>query len=697
MVSPELPLKERVAKLRQVIDDLRYRYHVLDDPTVADSDYDSLMRELVVLETAHPELITADSPSQRVGGQVSSQFESRPHRYPMISLADAFDGSELEAFERRLVGALAAAGTTVTLPLEYFVEIKLDGLAVALVYENGQLSYGLTRGDGQSGEEITANLRTIPSIPLRLRPVAGLSLASRIEVRGEVYLPKAAFAELNQERAAAGQPLFANPRNAAAGSLRQLDPKITASRQLKFMAYQVILESDQPETHQAEHQLAKQFGFADNPENRLIVGLDSILEFWTQFESQRAKLPYQIDGLVVGLNRTDWRQQAGVVGKSPRAAIALKWPAEEVTTVVEDIIVNVGRTGNLTPVAVLRPVKVAGTLVSRASLHNQDEIERLDIRLGDTVVIRKAGDIIPEVVKVIVGLRPAETSPYRLPKLCPICQSPTRRVEGEAAIRCTNPNCFSVEARRLEHFVSQAAFDIEGLGPRLLERLLELGLIKNFADLFRLEVADLAALEGFQEKLATKLHRSIQSRRQLPLARWLYALGIKGIGEQSAIWLANYFSEQPAIQQALTAEPLVTGELSRALSRIPLSDWQALPGLGPVAATALVEYFNSPSGRELIDDLGSVGVRPVLAAPASDQAESLALSGERLVFTGTLTSLTRAEAEARARQAGALVTSSLTKQTTHLVAGEAAGSKLRQAEEQQIPVWTEAEFLVSLD
>ncbi len=696
MASPELPLKERVAKLRQVIDELRYRYHVLDDPTVADSDYDSLMRELAALETEHPELITPDSPTQRVGGQVSSQFQSRAHRYPMISLADAFDQSELAAYERRLVSALATAGTTVTPPLEYFVEIKLDGLAVALVYENGQLSYGLTRGDGQSGEEITANLRTIPSIPLSLRPVAGLALESRIEVRGEVYLPKAAFAKLNQERATSGQPLFANPRNAAAGSLRQLDPKITASRQLKFMAYQIILESDQPETHQAEHQLATRLGFADNPENRLIVGLDSVLEFWTQFESLRAGLPYQIDGLVVGLNRTDWRQQAGVVGKSPRAVIALKWPAEEVTTVVEDIIVNVGRTGNLTPVAVLRPVKVAGTLVSRASLHNQDEIERLDIRLGDTVVIRKAGDIIPEVVKVIVGLRPAKTMAYRLPELCPICQSPTLRVEGEAAIRCTNLNCFSVEARRLEHFVSQAAFDIEGLGPRLLERLLELGLIKNFADLFRLEVADLAALEGFQEKLATKLHRSIQSRRQLPLGRWLYALGIKGIGEQSAGWLADYLTTQPAVQSALQADPLVVGELSRALASIPLSDWQALPGLGPVAATALVEYFSSPSGRELIDDLGAVGVRPLLSTLTTDLAEARALSGERLVFTGTLSSLTRSEAEERARQAGALVTSSLTKQTTHLVAGEAAGSKLAQAQEQQIPVWTETEFLANL-
>ncbi|TSC65162.1 MAG: DNA ligase (NAD+), partial [Candidatus Berkelbacteria bacterium Gr01-1014_85] len=572
-----------------------------------------------------------------------------------------------------------------------------DGLAVALVYENGQLSYGLTRGDGQSGEDITVNLRTIPSIPLSLRPVTGLNLNSRIEVRGEVYLPKAAFAKLNQERAANEQPLFANPRNAAAGSLRQLDPKITASRQLKFMAYQLILESDQPETHQAEHQLAQQLGFADNADNRLIVGLDSVLEFWTDFESRRASLPYQIDGLVVGLNRTDWRRKAGIVGKSPRAVIALKWPAEEVTTVVEDIIVNVGRTGNLTPVAVLRPVKVAGTLVSRASLHNQDEIDRLDLRLGDTVVIRKAGDIIPEVVKAILGLRPAKTAPYRLPELCPICQSPTLRVEGEAAIRCSNPTCFSVEARRLEHFVSQAAFDIEGLGPRLLERLLELGLIKNFADLFRLEVADLAALDGFQEKLASKLHRSIQSRRELPLRRWLYALGIKGIGEQSAGWLAEYLAKQPAVEAALQTEPLAEGALSKALAAIPLTDWQELPGLGPVAAQALVEYFNSPVGQELIDDLGAVGVRPLLSLPAAESAAGQSLSGERLVFTGTLATLSRAEAEERARQAGALVSSSLTKQTTHLVAGEAAGSKLGQAQEQQIPVWTEAEFLANLD
>lgn len=687
MSKPSKEILERVEKLRIVIDDLRYRYHVLDDPTVTDADYDSLMRELVEYETEHPELQTPDSPSQRIGGKPLEKFGQVKHLYPMLSLTDAFDDEELMAWENRMKRLVSKGDYT------YYTEIKLDGLAISLIYENGVLVAGATRGDGQVGEDVTQNIKTIRAIPLKLRtPEKHKDIFNnRIEIRGEVYMPRKAFEALNKDRATQNLPLFANPRNAAAGSIRQLDPQITANRQLEFMAYQVIIGQPDEQRqlamprHSEEHELAVEFGFISNKNNKLLRSIDEVLKFWHDFEKERAHLPYQIDGLVVGVDDVRLKNELGVVGKAPRGMIALKWPAEEVTTLVEEISVNVGRTGALTPVAHLRPVVVAGSTVSRATLHNQDEIDRKDIRIGDTVVIRKAGDIIPEVVKVIKELRPKNAKTFRIPDTCPMCGSKVVRKEGEAVARCTNSNCFSVQRRRLEHFVSKAAFDMEGLGPKILDRFIEEGLIMSFADLFELKQGDVEGLERFGEKSAANIIQTIQSHKDITLARFIYALGIRNVGYETAIDLAKF------VAQKVTDAKDIEKEIVAVLTKTTQEGWESIQDVGPVVAKNIAEYFHHEDNTGFIKELINKGV--VIELPTVSGGNKEGVTGKSFVFTGGLETMTRDEAKEKARELGAEISESVSKKTDYVVVGKDPGSKYEKAVQLGITVLDEQEYL----
>lgn len=692
--QPPSKILERVKKLRQVIEGLRYRYHVLDDPTVTDADYDSLMRELVGYEERYPALRTPDSPSQRIGGTPLKKFGTIQHLYPMLSLTDAFNADELGLWENRLKRLVPNAD------YRYYAEIKVDGLAIALVYQDGLLAAGATRGDGLVGEDVTQNIKTIQDIPLRLRLAKGMALPPRVEVRGEAYMPRVAFERLNKDRAAHNLPLFANPRNAAAGSIRQLDPKITASRRLDFVAYQVLLgdgvkggrqsaklKSTGLATHHQEHDLAVRLGFISNQYNRVCRNLAEVIAFWQDFEKQRAKLPYQIDGLVVVIDDSRLRAELGVVGKAPRGMIALKWPAEEVTTVIEDISVNVGRTGALTPVAHFKPVEVAGTTVSRATLHNQDEIERKDIRIGDTVVIRKAGDIIPEVIKVIKELRPGRAKPYSLPARCPICASPVVRKPGEAVARCTNPNCFSVQRRRLEHFVSKAAFDMAGLGPKILDRFIEEGMIRNFADLFDLKAGDVEGLERFGIKSAANIIQTIQNHKSIGLGRLLYALGIRNVGIETAIDLAEFIAKkfgQPKSRKLIKTWPQL-------LAGLTLDELQSIPDIGPAVAQSIYDYGQNQANRRFIQSLLDKGV--TIEWPATRYLTRAGVTGKTFVFTGSLATMTRDEAKAKARVLGGKISESVSRKTDYVVVGDQPGSKYEKAVQLGIKTLTEAEYL----
>ncbi len=688
-------IRERVTKLRQVIDDLRYKYHVVDDPTVTDADYDSLMRELVAFEAQYPSLQTPDSPSHRVGGRPLDKFTQVTHQYPMLSLNDAFDEGELRSWDIRLK-KLVPDG-----PYDYYVEVKIDGLAISLVYIGGSLQTASTRGDGYTGEDVTNNIKTIRAIPLRLRMSRGdigenkgVDLKGRIEIRGEVYMPRSAFESLNKERAQQGLPLFANPRNASAGSIRQLDPAVTASRNLDFVAYQVIIGEPENQVglskHHEEHDLAMELGFASNPHNKLVQSIDEVLVYWHAFEKQRAKLPYQIDGMVVGVDDMRLKRELGVVGKAPRGMVALKWPAEEVTTEMLDIIIQVGRTGTLTPVAVLKPVTVAGTTVSRATLHNQDEIDRKDIRIGDTVVIRKAGDIIPEVVKVIPDLRPADTKSYQIPNICPICNSPVVRKEGEAAARCSNASCFSVQRKGLEHFVGKAAFDMDGLGPKILDRFIEEGFIKDFADLFDLKQGDIEGLERFGEKSAANVIQTIQSHKKITLAKFIYALGIRNVGIETANDLASYIAGK--LQETRHNNQTNSNQqLTEILSIATKEEWNGIRDIGPVVAGSIYKYFQEKEHIEFIRELLDKGV--MIELPMARVASKEGVTGKIFVFTGGLETMTRDEAKEKARVLGAQISESVSKKTDYLVVGSDAGRKHEKALQLGVKVLSEADFI----
>ncbi|KLU40193.1 MAG: NAD-dependent DNA ligase LigA [Limnochordia bacterium] len=648
----------RVEELRSQLHYHNYRYYVLDDPAITDQEYDALMRELVALEERYPELVTPDSPTQRVGHAPLSQFATIRHAQPMLSLANAFDGEELAAFVSRIQRQV---GTEV----EFVCELKIDGLAVSLDYEEGVFVRGATRGDGFEGEDITANLRTVRSIPLRLnQPVT-------VNVRGEVYMPRADFQRLNEQRAAKGESLFANPRNAAAGSLRQLDPNITASRRLDVFLYALNMAGG-PGAHLDALNFLKELGFRTNPHARLCRGLEEIEAFIAHWTARRAELPYDIDGIVVKVNDLALQGELGNTARSPRWAVAYKFPAEQVITKVLDIDVQVGRTGILTPLAHLEPVQVAGSTVSRATLHNADIVAQRDVRIGDYVVIQKAGDVIPEIVRSLPERRTGEETLFAMPSECPACGSEVVRLPGEAATRCVNKACPAQQQERIIHFASRGAMDIEGLGPAIVDQLIQAGLVRSAADLYRLKKEDLLGLERFGEKSAQNLIDAIAGSKDRPLARLIFALGIRLVGAEVARELANHFHSIHELGKA-TEEELM-----------------AVPAIGEKIARSVVDFFSDPENQRLIGELEEVGVS---LETQVEQESGDALAGLTFVVTGKLGQFSRSEIEGQLRQLGANVTSSVSKKTDYLVAGEKAGSKLDKARELGVPVLSEAELL----
>ncbi len=654
--------RQRVDVLRRELNDHNYRYYVLDDPTIPDAEYDRLLSELETLEEKHPDLVTSDSPTQRVGAAPAAGFETVAHQVPMLSLANAFADDDVREFDRRIREQLDRE------VIEYAAEPKLDGVAIALRYERGELVLGATRGDGRSGENVTSNVRTIRAIPLRLR---GADVPSVLEVRGEIFMTRSGFAALNQGLTEAGDKTFVNPRNAAAGSLRQLDPDVTARRPLHFYCYGAATSDGLPQRHSDILDALREFGFPVSNQVERVQGADGLLDYHRRTLADRDGLDYDIDGVVYKLDDLDQQREMGFVSRAPRWALAHKFPAQEEITRLLDIEVQVGRTGALTPVARLKPVFVGGVTVTNATLHNLDEIRRKDVRPGDQVVVRRAGDVIPEVVRSMVEQRPADSRPWTMPEQCPACGSAVEQVEGEAVARCTGGLvCPAQRMRALEHFASRTAMDIDGLGTRLIEQLVERDLVKSPADLFRLDVPTLAGLERMAEKSASNLVEALDKARQPSLARLLFALGIREVGGVTAANLARYF-----------------GSLER-LAEASIEDLTAVPDVGPVVAEHVHNFFNEPHNLEVIRALSEAGVK--YRPEQVQQGGELPLTGKTYVLTGALESRTRSEAKAALEALGAKVTSSVSKKTTAVIAGSDPGSKLEKAESLGVPVLDES-------
>lgn len=655
----------RLAELRREISYHDHRYYVLDDPVISDAEYDRLFRELLDLEQRYPHLVTPDSPSLRVGGEPLSAFKEVEHPYPMYSLDNVFDEGEFRGFDRKVKRYLQRDEE-----IAYCVEPKLDGLAVELIYEAGLFTLGSTRGNGVVGEDITPQLRTVQAIPLRLRNGGG-SLPDRLIVRGEVYLPREGFAELNRRRLEEGEPLFANPRNAAAGSLRQLDPAITARRPLSFFVYGVGDIEAVPALRQSElldHLAA--LGFRVNPYARPCASLEEVAEWYRHLLDIRHELEYEIDGIVLKVDSFELQRRLGTTRRAPRWAVAWKFPATQVTTRMTGVEFQVGRTGAVTPVAILEPVNVNGVTVRRATLHNQDEIERKDLRIGDQVLVQRAGDVIPEVVKPITGMRTGEERKVRFPEHCPECGHSLVRPGNEAVTRCVNPRCPAQRLRSLIYFAGRDGLDIEGLGRKNMEQLVNAGLVADIPDILHLREEDLAGLEGWGEKSASNALAAIRTASKTTLAKFIQALGIRYIGEVNAGLLARHFSSLEKIMTASVPELL------------------EVEGIGEQAAASLVDYFSDPSAKRMIDRLLDAGLEIV---PERAQGQQLA---ERVfLFTGTLSAMSRNEAKQRVKALGGQVVSALSSRVTDLVAGEKPGSKLREAEKQGVRILGEEEFL----
>ena len=659
--------------LREKINDYNYQYYVLDDPSVPDSEYDRQMQALQALEAEHPELITPDSPSQKVGGEPLGAFEQVTHEVPMLSLDNAFEEADLKAFEKRLLDRLKA-----DIKLAYSCEPKLDGLAVSILYENGVLVRAATRGDGQVGENITANVRTIANVPLKLR---GTDLPERIEVRGEVFMPRDGFEKLNENQRNAGLKVFANPRNAAAGSLRQLDSRITAKRPLKFYAYSlgVVAPGDftLPDSHHERLKQLAEWGIPLCPDIGITEGASGCLAYYEQILSRRDGLPYDIDGVVFKVDDIALQQQLGFVARAPRWAIAQKFPAQEEMTRLLDVEFQVGRTGAITPVARLEPVFVGGVTVSNATLHNQDEVERLGVCIGDTVIILRAGDVIPQVVSVVADKRPDDARKIQFPAQCPVCDSQVEKLADEAVARCTGGLiCPAQRKQALKHFASRKALDIDGLGDKLIEQLVDAGLLKTPVDIFNLTFPALIQLERMGDKSAANLLQAIHNAKQTTLPKFLYALGIREVGETTAANLALHFQTLEAIQNA------------------SLDDLQAVQDVGVVVAEHVFNFFNESHNTEVLEGLLSAGLNwPEIEAP--DEAD-LVLDGKTCVVTGTLSQMSRNDVKALLQQAGAKVAGSVSAKTDFLVAGEKAGSKLAKAQELDVEVWDEERLMAFL-
>ncbi len=663
--------QKEIEKLRKEIHYHNYRYYVLDDPVISDAEYDRLFRRLQELEEQFPDLITPDSPTQRVGAEPLEAFETVQHTVPMLSLDNAFTEEEVREFDARLHRLLQMDA-----PFEYTVEPKIDGVAVELVYQDGRFVLGSTRGDGVTGENITANLKTLPQIPLQLLDDT-LPIPSRLEVRGEVYYPLDAFRKLNEERERAGEPVFANPRNAAAGSLRQLDPRITAQRPLEIFIHGLgVIEGYTLNSQWEALEAFRAWGLRVNPLSRKVVGIDEAIDRYNELLDRREQLEYEIDGAVIKLNSFELQNRAGVRTRSPRWAIAYKFPAHQEVTQIIDIVAQVGRTGAITPVAVMKPVRIGGVEVSRATLHNQDEIDRKDIRIGDWVVVQRAGDVIPEVVKVVTSRRTGKEKKYKLPDTCPVCGARVVRLPGEAVARCENVSCPAQVKESIRHFASKGAMDIDGLGEKLIDQLVEKGLIKSYTDLYFLTLDQLKNLERMGEKSAQNLLEAIDKSRNVPLDRFLYALGIRHVGEHIARVLANHFGSLDKIKNASEEELMAIHEI------------------GPQVAKSIVQFFSEKRNLETLKKLFEGGVR--IQEPQPQAGADNRFAGMTFVFTGALERFTRDEAERLVEERGGRAASSVSRKTTYVVAGPGAGSKLAKARELGIPVISEKEFLEML-
>lgn len=673
MAEMDLFADERAAdlaeadKLRREIRHNEYLYYVLDAPEITDAEYDRMMVRLRELEARYPDSILADSPTQRVGGRASSQFTEVRHLEPLLSLGNVFSAEELRAFDERVRSGLPAGSK-----VEYVMEPKIDGLACSLIYENGKLVRAATRGDGVVGENVTANVRTIRSIPLTLKVPEGEAVPELLDVRGEVYMPRQAFMRLNEQRAERGESEFANPRNAAAGSLRQLDPQVTASRSLSFFAYYLVGEGAQPK-HSESLALLARYGFKVSENYKVVENIDEAIKYIGDFNELRQGLSYDTDGAVIKVNDVYQQRILGATGKDPRWATAYKYPPEQAETTLEDIDWRVGRTGVLTPTAVLTPVKLSGSVISRATLHNEDFIRAKDIRIGDRVIINKAGEIIPEVLRVVVEKRTGDEKEVEIPSVCPECGWRVERQGEEAAIRCTNPHCPALGREGLIHFVSRDAMNIDGCGPSVINALLDAGLVRDAADLYSLRKDDLLKLERMGEKSADNLLAALDESKKNELDKLLFALGIRHVGAKVARILATEFGSMEKLQQAQPEE----------LAQIR--------DIGDKIAESAVTWLNVPANIDLVERLAAAGLTMTFTPPASQ--EDNPFFGKTLVFTGTMPTLGRAEAKTMAQDVGAKVSGSVSKKTDYVIAGAEAGSKLEKAQQLGVTVIDEAEFL----
>lgn len=658
-------MKDAARRIAELAEQIRFhdcRYYVLDQPVLSDYEYDRLMRELIELERRHPQLVTPDSPTQRVGGQPTRQFPTVVHPSPMLSLANTYSEDEVREFDARTRAALPGE------QVEYVAELKIDGVAVSLLYEHGVLVRGATRGDGERGDDITANLRTVRTIPLRL-----MADVERCEARGEVYLAKDDFLKLNEEKGPLGESPFANPRNAAAGSLKLQDPRLVAQRRLSSFMYWLDTPDQPLDAHAARLELLTRLGFSVNPHRKLCAELDEVLSFWREWETRRDGLPYEIDGIVVKVNHIDQQRRLGSTAKNPRSAIAFKFQARKTTTVLREILWQVGRTGVVTPVSSLEPVLLAGSTIRRATLHNVDELSRKDIRVGDTVVLEKGGDVIPKITGVVLEARLADAQPFPVPSACPACGSKVHRDEDEVALRCENPRCPAQLRRRVQHFASRGAMDIETLGPAIVEQLTERGLVKDVADLYTLTLGQVAALERMGEKSAQNLLDGIARSRKSPLYRLIFALGIRHVGANVARVLADVF-----------------GDL-RALEAASVEQLEAIPEIGPKIAQSIVRFLSDPQHREIIEKLRAAGVNPQRPPQAPEPAAG-PFAGKTVVLTGALSRHTRQEAEDLIRRMGGKISASVSSKTDLVLVGENPGSKRDKARQLGIGEMTEEEF-----
>ncbi len=652
-------IEQRIKKLREAINHHRYLYHVLDKQEISDAALDSLKKELFDLEQQYPDLITPDSPTQRIGGEPLKEFKKIRHSQKMLSFNDAFSIEDMQNWQERFMKLVPENSKN---KIDFYCELKIDGLAIELIYKNGFLHSGSTRGDGDVGEDITQNLKTIDAIPLTI------DTKEEIIVRGEVFITKKEFARINKKQKEKGLPVYANPRNIAAGSVRQLDSKITASRKLDSFAYDLVTDLGQ-KTHEEKHKILKDLGFKTNPHNKYCKSLKETFEFREKWVKEREKLNYEIDGVVVIVNDNDIYEKLGIVGKAPRGAIAYKFPQAEATTKVLDITVQVGRTGAMTPVAILAPVQVTGITITRATLHNEDEIRRLGLKIGDTVVVARAGDVIPDIVKVLSEMREGHEKNFKMPEKCPSCGAKLVKPEGEVVSRCTNKNCFAQKRRNFYHFVSKSAFNVDGLGPKIIDRLLDEGLVQDPSDLFDLKEGDVSVLERFDEKSAENLINSIQEKRRINLPRFIYALGIRNVGEETAIDLAKHFSSIDNIEKAT------------------LEDFDYIKDIGPVVSKSIYEWFKDKDNLKFLVKLKKeIKIEKI-------EVKKGKLGGKAFVLTGTLKSMSRDEAKNKIRDLGGNTAESVSKNTSYVIVGSEPGSKAEKAKKLGVTILNENQFL----